>query len=226
MELGTGTMNKCDEISRRRLIRPTVLLLHLAALVALFSGCIGFASQVLYTIKGNQEPAAYEGLEGKRVAVIAMSSAAFFDPSDPTGEIAQGVSELLRVNVKDIELVDQDEIADWIDNNDWQTNYKKVGIGVKADRIVAIDFTQLSFRDSSTLVKGRADFTVTVFDVHSGNKVFRRSTPEHEYPRNSPADMRPKRFHIVYTSILSKYIASYFYDHPIDESFATDAISL
>ncbi len=116
MELGTGIMNKRAVNCRHR---PFLLLLPLGLLgLAAFSGCIGFASQVLYTIKGNQKPAAYEGLEGKRVAVIAMSSAAFFDTTDPTGEVAQRVSDLLRVNVKDIELVDQDEIAAWIDHHD------------------------------------------------------------------------------------------------------------
>jgi len=216
-------MKKSDSRLRGQVVRSTVFLLGLAGLVA-FSGCIGFTSQLLYTIRGSEQPAAYDDLEGKRVAVIAMSSSAFFDPSDPTGEIAQRVSELLQNNVKDIEIVDQGEIADWIDHNDWQTDYKKVGIGVKADRVVAIDFTQLSFRDSSTLVKGRADFAVTVFNVHSGSKVFRRTTPEHEFPRNSPADVSPRRFHNIYTSILANYIARYFYSHPKDELFADDVL--
>lgn len=208
---------------KRRDLPLFVVTLVGVGLLAITTGCIGFTSQLLWTLKGNVQKAQYEGLEGKRVAVVAMSTAAFYDPSDPTGEIAQRVSDLIAANVKDVELVEQDMIADWIDQSDWQANYRQIGIGVKADRVVAIDFTKLSFRDSSTLVKGRAEFTVSVFDIHSGNLVFRKQTLEHEFPKNSPADISSKKFAALYKDILAAKIARYFYDYPKDELFATEA---
>jgi hypothetical protein len=225
MELGSGKMRNGPTQRQFRSFNPAAAIMVLAGLLV-FSGCVGFASQLLYTFKGHRAKAAYEGLEGKRVAVIAVSSSAFYDPQDPTGEVARKVSKLLEINVKDIEIVDEGEIADWIDQNDWQMRYKKVGIGVKADRVVAIEFSNLSFRDSSTLVKGRSDFTVSVVDVHSGKRVFHDSMIEHEHPRNSPADRSPKVFRAEYTSVLATLIAHYFFDHPIDELFANDARGL
>ena len=43
-------------------------------------GCMGGLAQLLYVIKGHKIPAEFNGLEGKRVAVVCISDASAYGP--------------------------------------------------------------------------------------------------------------------------------------------------
>ncbi|HIF30099.1 MAG TPA: hypothetical protein EYG57_19120 [Planctomycetes bacterium] len=184
-------------------------------------GCVGISNQLLYTFKDHKTDALFNDLQKKTVAVVVTSGSGYAR-EDPGGDVARKLSEMLDRNVKGIEIVNQYEVADWLDQNGL-TDVKKLGIGVKADLVVSVEFTGLSFSDSSTIVKGRSDFTVSVFNVHTGKRVFFQEEIEHEYPKNGPAGHSRRKFRGLYTSILASHIARYFYAHPIDELYGNDA---
>jgi hypothetical protein len=94
------------------------------------------------------------------------------------------VSQLLSERVPEIEIVPASEVADWVDKNDWDSvDYREVGSGVKADRVVAIDLAKFSLHHDQVLYKARASVTVTVYDMTAaGKEVFKRHLPEIVYP--------------------------------------------
>ena len=205
----------------QRLLLSTLLALSLLPA----GGCIGFVNYLLWGYKGHTEPALYTGMAGKRVAVICISKSSSFDPSGTTGMLAREIGQFLHYNVRDIELVDPEEIADWIDNNDWlEIDYTEVGRGVNADLVLAVDLNAISFQDTSSLVKGRADITTYVYDLQQDSKlVFKQRMPEHEYPSNGPAAISARAFRPIYIRRLAKFVAEYFYEHDFTEPFGEDA---
>ncbi len=201
----------------------TVLL---ALVLSSGSGCVGLANWVLWGLKGEKVPAPYKGLAGKRVAIVCATSSSAFEPNGITGSIARQIAEILQREVKGISIVPLEEVADWIDRNDWsQMDYRQVGRGVKADKVVAVEFDYLTFQDNATTVRGRASFSVSVFDVASGNREFHKEVPEHVYPTHAPASMSSVQFRALYTSRLANMIAQYFYDHDFTQNFGLDALA-
>jgi hypothetical protein len=202
------------------------LVVALAMLLA-SAGCVGVTNWLFWVVHGRKVDAEYGGLREKRVAVICVTRSSPFDPGGTTGSIARSVSLLLSTEVKNIDVVEMDEVADWIDRHGWnEMDYRVVGRGVNADMVLAIEFDTLSFQDNSTTVQGRADFKVKVYDVAKGTVVFARETTGHEYPSDAPAIMPLRRFQAIYIQRLSTYIAQYFYDHDFTQDFGNDALVL
>lgn len=209
---------------RLALTAATVLLSLLV--FATCAGCIGIANWILWGIHGEKVPAAYTGLQNKRVAIICATRTTAFEPTGITGNIARQVAEILQREIKGIQIVPLEEIADWIDRNDWsEMDYREVGRGVKADKVVAVEFEYLTFQDGPTTVRGRASFSVSVYDIATGAREFHREVPEHVYPTQAPASMSPVQFRALYTSRLATMIAEYFYDHDFTQNFGLDALA-
>lgn len=216
----------------RRLANPwraIVTMTLLALLTTGGSGCVGIAAQLLYVIKGEKIDAEFEGLEGKRVAVVCVSSSSGFDPGSAASTLAQFVEGLLRKNVKDIKLVRQQEIADWIDNNDWdRLDYRDIGRGVRAEMIVAIDLDGFRLHEDATLYKGRTNWTVTVYDMQqAGEAVFRRSERNFQFPVNGGqhvSETSEDRFQQKFLLILAQDISKHFYAYEFKDEFARDAL--
>ncbi|MBM3998124.1 MAG: hypothetical protein FJ297_01050 [Planctomycetes bacterium] len=203
-----------------------VWLILLAFTLAGSAGCMGFSNWILWGIFGQKVPAEYDGLVNQRVAIVCATKSTPFEPGGITGSIARSVSDILQREVRGIDVVNMDEVADWIDRNDWsEMDYREVGRGVRADQIVAIEFQQLSFQDNSTTVRGRADFTVSVYDLKTGQRVFFRETPEHVFPTQGPASVSLRKFQVIYVSRLASHIAQYFYNHDFTEDFGSDALA-
>jgi hypothetical protein len=200
----------------------------LGALLLLLScgGCIGVANWILWGIKGEKVPAQYTGLRNQRVAIVCATANSPFEPGGVTGMIARQVAEILQREVKGISIVPLEDVADWIDRNDWASmDYREVGRGVKANKVLAVEFERLSFQDGPTTVRGRADFSVSVFDVASGQREFHREVPEHIYPTQAPSTMSPRQFQLLYIRQLANHIAEYFYDHDFTQKFGLDALA-
>lgn len=212
-------------MARRTWTPSSALLLGLVLATLLSSGCIGVANWLAWGLWGQKVPAEFGKFKEKRVAVICATPSTPFDPGGTTGAIARGVGTILAREVKKIDLVDVEEVADWIDRNDWmQMDYREVGKGVKADYVVAIDFESLSFQDNATMVRGRADFSVSVYDMAAKERVFFREVREHTFPTHGPASMSIRKFEPLYLDRLSRDIAQYFYDHDFTENFGNDAL--
>jgi hypothetical protein len=202
------------------------------SILASSSGCIGISAHLLYFFKGSQKIAAeYDGLEEKRVAVVCVSDSVGHGPSSISSMMERSVAILLRERGKKIDVIHQDEVADWIDNNDWnQMDYRDIGRGVSADRVLAIDVSSVHLHEGMTLYKGRADVVVTVYDMNDDGKVaFRKTLPEFTFPRNGArhsTEMSENQFRQLFVTFLSEQVAKYFYDYHFEDDFATDVRNL
>jgi hypothetical protein len=215
-----------SRLPRRWLIAAT-LLLSLSA-----NGCVGLTAHVLYWIKGGHTiPAEFPGLSGKRVAVVCVANASSFGPNSFSTMVERAVAIILHQNVKKIALVHHDEVAEWIDRNDWdQIDYRQIGRGVSADLVLAIDLDGIRLHEGMTLYKGRADVAVTVYDMsQNGQVVFRKTVPDFTFPRNGArhsTEMSETRFRQLFITVLSQHIAKYFYEYRLEDDFANDAFAL
>lgn len=193
----------------------------------LASGCAGLLSTLQLVGGKNLAPAEYKDLEGQRVAVVCVSDNSSYGSGSESLLLAREVSLILRANVKDVELVRADEIADWIDRKGWdEIDYREIGRGVKADRVVAIGLAGFSIREGASLYKGRADVSVSVYDMtDSGHEVFRKSVPEFGFPATGPypvGDVSEVQFRRAFLTTLSQHVARYFYAYDLAEDFSRD----
>ena len=208
----------------------TVCICALALMIVNFSGCIGGIAQILHVIKGHKIPAAYNGLEGKRVAVVCVSDASAYGPDTMTYTVNKAVSIKLSQAVKNIRVVPAHEIERWIDVNGWdETDFIKIGKGVNADMVLAIEISSYSIHEGATIYKGRADITATVFDIANGGQVAyvhgpRQFTfPEGGRPAIQSSD---RQFEAFYLAKLTEHIVRQFYAHDQLETVAEDAATM
>lgn len=190
------------------------------------TGC-GMAINLIHAGWGNLVPAEYDDLRQRQVAVVCVSSSASFGPRPVSETIARQVSALLKENVRDIQLIGQQTIEQWIDENDWnQVDYLEIGSGVGAERLIAIDLVSFSLHEGQTMYKGRADVEITVYDLSDeGAVVFQRSLPEIQFPQNSgqhTADISEREFRRQFVNVVANRIARHFYAYDFKEDFARD----
>ena len=204
----------------------------LALLVILAAGLTsGGCAMVYQAMKGDgpMQPARFEGLQNKRVAVVCVSGRSDYSSESSAGQIANLVGKALRSHIDTVDLVRQDEVNDWIDNNNWnESNFFDVGKGVRADVVVAITVNDMSLHEGQTLYKGRADFDVRVYDiVNAEDKVlFDYTDPSFEFPASHgipTTDRSEADFRRLFIQELSANIARNFYSYRLAEEFAKDA---
>ena len=206
---------------------PWVLLLAVALLSS--SGCVNLASNILYAINGNKSPADYPGFKGKKVAIVCGSEKGL--SNDATANLmTRYLESLLGKNVKEITIIPQDKVEKWLNTRGWhESDYAEIGKGVGADQVLAINIMNMTLRDGMTLYKGKADISVSVYDVaDEGKVVYRKSFPEFEFPKiggPTVTDTTEARFHGLFLTVVSQRIAALFYDADPKEQFAIDAIS-
>jgi hypothetical protein len=213
---------------RQRHTATQGLCVLLAGLLAFTGvGCVGMAAQMIHVIRGNKVPAEFDELKGKRVAVVCMANASSYDASAASSQLAQMVEVLLRQNVKDIELIQQQAVADWIDNNDWENvDYSELGKALKAEMIVAIDLDGLRLHEDATMYRGRADVSVRVFDMSKRTStVFSRTMPNYSYPAHGGVHVSETTiaaFQRKFITGLAKDVGRHFYPYDLAEDFARD----
>jgi hypothetical protein len=124
-------------------------------------------------------------------------------------------------------VVRHDDVADWIDRNHWnQIDYRDVGKGVKADKVVAIDLAGFRLHDGPTLYRGQASFTVKVLDIKDdGREVFRRSQSEITFPTtgayHSQETSEPV-FRKTFVKVIAQQVARYFVEYNLSDNFGRD----
>jgi hypothetical protein len=210
----------------------SVLFLGLAVGLAASGGCVGLTAQLLYWVKGgNKIDPEFAGMKGKRVAVVCVSNASASGPNTFCSLLERRVGQALKEQGDKIEVVSADDIADWIDSNDWnQMDYREIGRGVNADMVLGLDLANLRLHEGQTLYQGRVTLTATVYDMQDGGKVvFRRTIPDFTFPQNGPrhaTEMTEARFRALFVEVLSKHVAKYFCAYQFEEDFAKDAMGL
>ena len=196
-------------------------------LLASTTGCVGLLANIMHAANGNLAPAAFDDLAGKRVAVLCLSDSEAFGPTEASMDIASRVSKLLETNVDEIMLVPSQEIADWVDRNDWdQLDYSAVGRGVNADMVVVVDLETFSLRDGKTLYKGRSDLKITAYDMNQdAQRVFTAEPSQIQFPTNSgyhTTDISEDDFNREFIAHVSRRVARNFYPYDIAEDYAED----
>ncbi len=205
------------------------LLLAVATMAS--TGCLhSILATGIYIVQGgNVVPAEYEELEGQRVVVVCRPPSSHeYRHAGAARSISTQVSELLRKNVKDIDVVSPREVDNWIDEQDWE-NFKDLGRSVKASRIVYIELDHFDLYKGKTLYQGNAQVKVTVFDTADSDwNLWKRNLGELLFPHNSGIPVQDKsvqNFRDQFVGIVSRKIAENFYKHNPNRDFALDAVA-
>lgn len=208
-------------------IRRFVAFSGLFLMLAVGSGCTGIAAQLGWMIYGRYEQPEYKGLKGKRVAIVVNSDASAYGPNTMTKTLAAHIGVYLTNNVKDIDVVRQADIENWKDNNNFEiSDYVELGNAMNADRVVAVEVGSYSLAEGQTLLKGRANISVSVYDLEkNGMVVYLRSPEDFEFPKTHARpriSTEEKRFESVFLQIMAEDISKRFYKHEVVENYAID----
>ena len=213
---------------RRRLVASLCLTAVACILVSTQTGCLGLLSNLMHASGADKVPAAYEDLEDCRVAVVTLTENSQFS-DDVTARILGGnVMMWLKNEVDDIDLVRADKIANWRDTHGWdQVEFEEIGRGVDADKVLAIEVTNLKLRDGQTLYRGHADVHITVVDAETGDELFSSDLDDFTYPTTAGVytnEMTEAKFRKLYLGILAKRVARQFFPFDPHDDFALDSI--
>jgi len=216
--------------SRARLLPTDRLfgLLLCGLLLVSSSGCPAMLATGIYVLQGgNMVPAECDALRGKRVVVMCRPPSSHeYRHAGASRAISQRVSELLVKNVKGIDVVNPREVDNWVDESDWG-DFRELAEAVRADLVVHIVLDDFELYKGKTLYQGRADVTVSVYDMLDHSRlVWERQLGELLYPTNSgiPAQDKPvQQFEAEFVGIVADQIAMNFYRHDPTAAFAMDA---
>jgi len=207
--------------------RATSVKLSCLAVMLLATGC-SLVPTIAYIIKPEDTPAEFDGLSGKRVAVICRATSLGYAQPTVGRDVAVQVGALLAKNGHKIQIVDQRELADWVDKHDWQ-DYREVGKALKADMVVGIDLDRFETSRGSTLLQGQADVRLSVHDIKKNLAVWEKSPATITTPPNmhdSGSSSHEEEFRRRFIGMLSERIAHHFYDYDSRKHFATGGDAL
>jgi hypothetical protein len=215
-------MNDASQVLRRSFCIGATL----AFLVAI-PGC-GPIATIAWLIHGPEMiPAEFDGLRGKRVAVVCLDANSLSGPGGEADAVGKAVTMLLTKNVPEIRIVRQSEVADWLDTHGSDiTDYRDVGRGVKADMVVGIDLLAFNLHEGKTLLKGRSKVGVKVYDMKKGGELVYEAAPkEIAWPKDGARHVTENEagFRTVFIGMLAERIARDFYSVELTTSFSDDA---
>jgi len=220
--------------------RPFLRYAYAAALLALVAsfvpavgGCRSALTTAAYLVKGNTADAEFDGLKGKKVAVVCRPLANLtFRDSNVAKDLAREVNNLLKANVPKVKMIDQQKVDLWLDEHgDWD-DYAEIGQDSElgADVVVGVDLHSFSIYQSQVLYQGKANVALTVYDCADGGQVvFRKELPQSVYPPNAvipTSEKQESEFRREYLRIVADMIGRHFYAHDRHADYALDARAL
>ncbi len=192
------------------------------------TGCLGLLSNLMHAAGADKTPAAYEGLSDSRVAVVTLTENSAFSDDVSARILGKNVMQWLRTEIRDIELVREDKIANWRDTHGWdQVEFDEIGRGVDADKVLAIEVTNLKLREGATLYRGHADVSITVIDAKNGDILWSKEIEDFTYPNTAGVytnETTESGFRKLYLGILAKRVARNFYPFDARDDFALDSM--
>jgi hypothetical protein len=197
------------------------------ALAPLLTGCSTLLT-VAYLVQPADMPAEYNGLKGKKLAVVCRPIIELeFSDAGSARELATLVGGQIEQNVRRTEVVGQHEVARWIDEHAW-TDYQAVGDALETTRVVGIDLEEFRLHEGSTLYRGRATVHVKVYDLEEKKLVFQKRIDDFAFPANNAipaADRSETEFRSLFLQILSQRISRLFHAYESREVFAEDSLA-
>jgi hypothetical protein len=198
----------------------------LALLATMLAGGCSMITTALYLIQPEKDaPAEFTGLQGKHVAVVCKPIIELeFSDAGSARELATLVGTQLSQNLRRARLIDQREVARWMDENAW-IDYATLGKSLDADIVVGIDLEKFRIHEGSTLFRGRASANVRVYDVAEKKVVFEKRWDDFSFPADSavPSSDQPEaQFRALFLQMLSRKIARTFHAYDSRATFAED----
>lgn len=204
-----------------------IALAALAALVVASSGCSTLLTAA-YILMPEDTPAEFKGLKGKHVAVVCKPIVELeFSDAGSARELASIVGGHLARNVRKSRIIDQQEVARWIDENAW-TDHATVGKALDADMVVGIDLEEFRLHEGSTLYRGRATAHVRVYDVAEKKVVFEKRFDDFAFPADSAiptTDRSESQFRGMFLQILGGRISRTFHAYDSRTTFAEESLT-
>ncbi len=216
--------------------RPSLRYGYLAIIVALAasllsaSGCQSVLTTVMYITKGNNVPAEFDGLRGKKVLVVCrpLANLKYRDVS-VAKDLARQLGILLHNNVRNIEITDRRKVAQWTDENTWD-EYTEIGKALGAEMVVGVDLQDFTIYQGQTLYQGKANLTLNVYDCSQGSQpVFEKHLPQSVFPPNAgiPTSEKPEvEFRRQFVRLLADQVGRHFYPHDAHADYALDATAM
>ncbi len=204
-------------------VLASLLLLTAATAV----GCRSMAQTMAYLVNGTNMEAEYEGLEGKKVAVVCRAlSGQEFRNAGAAKALAQQVSDLLKLHVKKIHIIDPQTVATLIDEKNLE-EYSEIGKALKADMVVGIELDSFSVLDGQTLYRGRASCSIKAYNVAEKHIDWKKTMPQSVYPTTggiATSDRTEGDFRDEFTRWLADQVARNFFAHDKYDDFGRDAV--
>lgn len=197
------------------------------AILPLATGCSTLLT-VAYLVKPNDVAAEFAEFKGHHVAVVCRPIVELeFSDAGSARELAGVVSQQLRQRVRGINVINQQEVARWLDENAW-VDSKALGKSLDADYVLGIDLERFRLFEGSTLYRGRAAVTVQVVEVASGEVVFSKRLDDYSFPANGAipsSDRSEPEFRSLFLSMLGQRIARWFHAYESREVFAEESLT-
>jgi len=188
------------------------------------SGCQALLTAA-YLIAPEDKPAEFAGLRGKHVAVVCKPIVELeFSDAGSARELASLVGGLLSQNVRKARVINQQEIARWIDENAW-VDFPTLGKALDADLVVGIDLESFHMHEGSTLYRGKATAHVRVFDIAQKKVVYSKRFDDFNFPADSAiptSDRSEAQFRAMFLQVLAGRIARTFHAYDSRTNFADD----
>ncbi|MCF7958229.1 MAG: hypothetical protein K9M57_07275 [Phycisphaerae bacterium] len=207
-----------------------MILRKIVAIVMLgsFLGGCNLLELPVYALFGQsykKVKAEYTGLKGKKVAIIiAMGPLINYDYPDARLNVALAVGDLIKKNVDDVTLIDQNQIENYQNRYlDWLSMpMSELGTHFKADRVLYIDLYEYTMHDESSvnLLRGRLNGSLYIYDMESRqqDRAVYNGDVKTQYPKDHPEPLSEKALHkIRFNSIVlfADGVAKKFYNHEI-----------
>jgi hypothetical protein len=201
----------------------------LALVLPLAAGGCSLITTVAYLVRPeNDAPAEFKGLRGKHVAVVCKPIVELeFSDAGSARELAGLVGMQLGRNVRKARVIDQREVARWIDENAW-VDYPTLGKSLDADIVVGIDLEQFRMHEGSTLYRGRATANVRVYDVAEKKVLFEKRIDDFTFPGDSAvpsSDRTESQFRAMFLQVLAGRIARSFHAYDSRATFAEENLT-
>jgi hypothetical protein len=208
--------------------RTLFAALSLAALVSAL-GCQSALFTAMYLLKGTDVDPDFKDLKGKKVVVVCRPMVSLQYANSNVGrELAQDVAALLQEKVPKIKVVESRKVDKWTDEHSWE-EYTEVGKAMKADMVVGIDLEGFSILQGQTLLQGKANAMIKVYDLKkNGPPVFHKPV-QCVYPPSAPipaSERSEPNFRAEFEMELANVIGRYFYKHDPYTDIGKDAAAM
>jgi hypothetical protein len=200
-----------------------LLILGLGLALLPLAGCNMLAAfQFILQGEPTVDPA-FTALEDHKVVVVCHAPARIrysFDSVDT--DLAKAMSRLLELNAEDVEVVEPDAVASWLDKHGNWSDVTEIGKAFEADYVIFADVQQFSIyeENSPNMLRGRAYVDLRVYDVNDDGEVVFEADIESIYPLGRPLPVGEKRersFRREYVARLADELGRHFYPYVAGE---------